>query len=101
MRSLTPPIRLEKVSSVSSKRGDIELCLGQCAAQMVATRLFNERVGMAGPVFGVVTTGEAWQFLCLDGAALTLHTERLYIDNLGGILAALQASLMIAGAVRI
>ena len=88
-----PRLRAPLVSVLEAKRGDIELGLGQCAAQMVAARLFNERAGVAGPIFGVVTTGEAWQFLRLAGATLTLHRERLFIDNLGAILAVLQASL--------
>lgn len=98
--SLTEPVprlRAPLVTVLEAKRGDIEIGLGQCVAQMAAARLFNERAGVSGPVFGAVTTGEAWQFLRLDGTAVTLHTERLFIDNLGGVLAALQASLLAAG----
>ncbi len=91
-----PRLRAPLVTVLEAKRGDIEVGLGQCAAQMTAARLFNERAGAAGPVYGAVTTGEAWQFLRLDGSALTLHTGRLFIDNLGGVLAALQASLTTA-----
>ncbi|HYH67200.1 MAG TPA: hypothetical protein VD866_21065 [Urbifossiella sp.] len=91
-----PRLRAPLVTVLEAKRGDIEVGLGQCAAQMVAARLFNERAGTTGPVYGAVTTGEAWQFLRLDGAALTLHTERLFVDNLGGVLAALQAALRAA-----
>lgn len=91
-----PRLRAPLVTVLEAKRGDIELGLGQCAAQMVAARLFNERAGATGPVCGVVTTGEAWQFLRLDGSALTLHTARLFVDNLGHVLAALQAALRAA-----
>ena len=55
----------------------------------------------SGPVFGAVTTGEAWQFLRLDGSAVTLHSTRLFIDNLGGVLAALQSALVAARPVPI
>jgi hypothetical protein len=81
---------------LEAKRGDIELGLGQCAAQMVAARLFNERAGTAGLVYGVVTTGEAWQFIRLDRADLTLQSNRLFVDNVGNVLAALQAALRAA-----
>lgn len=91
-----PRLRAPLVTVLEAKRGDIELGLGQCAAQMAAARLFNERAGVAGPVYGAVTTGEAWQFLRLDGAALTLHTTRLFVDNLGAVLGALQAALRAA-----
>jgi hypothetical protein len=91
-----PRLRAPLVTVLEAKRGDIELGLGQCAAQMAAARLFNERAGASGLVYGAVTTGEAWQFLRLDGPALTLHTDRLFVDNLGGVLAALQAALRAA-----
>lgn len=94
-----PRLRAPLVTVLEAKRGDIELGLGQCVAQMVAARLFNERAGAApGPVFGAVTTGEAWQFLRLTGAEVTLHTTRLFVDSLGAILACLQASLRAATA---
>jgi len=95
--ALTPPVprlRAPLVTVLEAKRGDVEAGLGQCVAQMVGARLFNERAGTAaGPVFGVVTTGEAWQFLRLEGAAVLLHRERLFIDAVGGILAALRVAL--------
>jgi hypothetical protein len=99
--ALTPPVprlRAPLVTVLEAKRGDIELGLGQCVAQMVGARLFNEHAGCpVGPVFGVVTTGEAWQFLRLRGANVTLHRERLFIVEVGVVLAALQ-SILAAGA---
>jgi hypothetical protein len=100
--ALTPPVprlRAPLVTVVEAKKGDIEAALGQCVAQMVGARLFNERAGEpARPVFGCVTTGEVWQFLRLEGAAVTLDHERLFIDNVGGILAAFQAVVQHSGA---
>ncbi len=91
-----PRLRAPLVTVLEAKRGDIELGLGQCVAQMMAARVFNDRAGTtAGPVFGAVTTGEAWQFLRLDGPNVTLHTTRLFVDNLGAVLAALQAALAV------
>lgn len=79
---------------VEAKKNDVEAGLGQCAAQMIAARLFNEREGCPDkPVFGCVTTGEAWQFLRLRPTALEIDALRYYIDNLGGILAAIQAMI--------
>ena len=69
--ALTPPVprlRAPLVTVLEAKRGDIELGLGQCVAQMVGARLFNEHAGIAREtLFGVVTTGENWQFLRLEG----------------------------------
>lgn len=98
--ALTPPVprlRAPLVTVLEAKRGDIEAGLGQCVAQMVGARLFNERAGASVPVvYGAVTTGEDWQFLRLQDTAVTLHQPRLFIDNLGGILAALRSALLSA-----
>lgn len=42
---------------------------------------------------GCVTTGEAWQFLRLEPAAVSIDRPRYYIDNVGLILAALQRTI--------
>jgi hypothetical protein len=93
--ALTPPLpRLKAplVTVLEAKKGDVEGGLGQCVAQMVGARLFNERAGEpAHPLYGCVTTGEVWQFIRLDGAAVVIDRIRLFIDNVGGILAMLQA----------
>ena len=100
--ALTPPIpRLKAplVTILEAKKGDVEAGLGQCVAQMVAARLFNERAGEPPhPVFGCVTSGEVWQFLRLDDSTVTIDRTRLFIDNVGGILAALQAIIRGAAA---
>ena len=87
-----PRLKAPLATLLEAKKGDIEAGLGQCVAQMVAARLFNERAGeTVRPLFGCVTTGDDWQFLCLDSSTVTMDRVRLFIDNLGGILAALQA----------
>ncbi|MBI1914746.1 MAG: hypothetical protein HYS12_08420 [Planctomycetes bacterium] len=90
----TPPVpvlRAPLVTIVEAKKNDIEGGLGQCVAQMVAARLFNEQEGAVPPhLYGCVTTGEAWQFLRLDHPAVLIDRARYYIDNVGGILAAWQ-----------
>jgi hypothetical protein len=94
-----PRLRAPLLTVVEAKKNDIEAGLGQCVAQMVAAQVYNERSGQPSPaVYGCVTTGEDWQFLRLAGAVVTLDQGRLYIDNVGNILAALQAALQQAGA---
>lgn len=93
-----PRLRAPLVTVLEAKKGDVEAGLGQCAAQMVGARLFNERTGEPpSPVFGCVTTGEVWQFLRLKGATLLIDSFRLFIDNVGGILAALQTTISLGG----
>ena len=94
-----PRLRAPLVTVLEANRGDIEVGLGQCVAQMFGARLFNKRACYPGRrLFGVVTTGEAWQFLRLDGPTVTLHPSRLFIDDLGAILAAFRGVLVPAGA---
>src|SRR5262245_16468089 len=65
---------------LEAKKNDIEEGLGQCAAQLVGARMFNERHHTpVEPLFGCVTTGEAWQFLRLENNSLTLDTRRYFI----------------------
>ena len=87
-----PILHSPLVAIVEAKKNDIEAGLGQCIAQMVGARYFNERAGNSvGPIFGCVTTGETWQFLRLDGATAAIDRKRYYIDNVGLVLAAWQA----------
>jgi hypothetical protein len=87
-----PPLRAPIATLVEAKKNDIEAGLGQCVAQMVAARQFNERAGRTGTsVFGCVTTGEDWQFLRLTDSVALLDSKRYYFDNVGGILGVLQA----------
>jgi hypothetical protein len=93
--ALTPPVprlRAPLITVLEAKKGDIESSLGQCAAQMVGARLFNERSGRGEfHVYGCVTSGEVWQFLRLEQTELIIDRTRLFLDNVGGILAMLQA----------
>ncbi|MEG4285358.1 hypothetical protein QUB68_19715 [Microcoleus sp. A006_D1] len=77
-----------------TKGGDIESCLPQCAAQMVAAQLFNEHEQNSIPaVFGCVTTGVVWRFMKLEGNNLIIDADVYYLDNVPLILGALQTIL--------
>lgn len=94
-----PRLRAPLLTLVEAKKNDIDAGLGQCVAQMVAAQEYNERSGQPLPaVYGCVTTGEDWQFLRLIEAAVTIDQGRFYIDNVGGILAALHTSVQEAAA---
>ncbi len=89
-----PRLRAPLLAVLEAKRNDIDAGLGQCAAQMIAAQIFNERAGrIARPVFGCVTTGEDWQFLRLDGSVLVIEASRRYINQVGAVLAALLAAV--------
>jgi hypothetical protein len=87
-----PPLRAPIATIVEAKKNDIESGLGQCVAQMVAARLFNQAAGRdESSVFGCVTTGEVWQFLQLVEEEALIDSRRYYIDDVGAILSAIQA----------
>ena len=90
-----PILQAPMLTIVQAKENDIEGELGQCAAQMVGARRFNEREGSdIRTIFGCVTSGESWQFLRLEADTLVLDTERYYRVNLGlllGVFAAIDA----------
>jgi hypothetical protein len=75
---------------VEAKNDNIKSGLGQCAAGMVAARIFNEREGRGPTILnGVVTTGSLWKFLRLDGSTLFLDGTEYAIDRIAKILGAL------------
>ena len=91
-----PRLKAPLVTILEAKKGDIEAGLGQCIAQAVAARIFNERAGEADrPVFGCVTSGNDWQFFRLDGSDVILDRKLWYLDQVGGILAVFRAIFLL------
>ncbi len=81
------------VTIVEAKNENIIGGLGQCIAEMVAAQLFNEAEGVKGisKIYGVVTTGTAWKFLCLQGVDVAIDLDEYSIDHPGSILGILLA----------
>jgi hypothetical protein len=75
---------------VVAKHENIKAGLGQCAAAMVAARIFNEREG-EGPttIHGAVTSGTNWRFLKLESNDLLLDRQEYALEPVGRILAIL------------
>ena len=72
---------------VEAKKEDLKPGLGQCIAELVAARLFNERKGKEiAEIYGVVTTGTNWQFLKLSGQTVFLDREERYLNGASRIL---------------
>jgi hypothetical protein len=87
-----PPLHAPVMTVVEAKKNDIEMGLGQCIAQMVAARRFNEAAGQThSTVYGCVTTGEDWQFLRLADQVALMDRPRYYLDNVSGILGVIRA----------
>lgn len=74
-----------------AEAGEIETALSQCAAQMLAAQIFNDRQNNHIPeIFGCVTTGIAWRFLKLAENNLTIDADIYCLDNLPLLLGILQ-----------
>ena len=83
---------------VEAKKEDLIGGLGQCAAEMYAAQLFNEKEGNRIPViYGVVTSGTVWRFLKLEGNALDIDVVEYYIKDVGKILGIFSSLLNAAG----
>jgi hypothetical protein len=87
---LLPTVQAPAFVMVEAKKNDIEEGLGQCAAEMVAAQIFNQKEGNEIPcIYGCVTTGESWQFLRLREKNLAIDKNRYFIVNLNEILGVL------------
>jgi hypothetical protein len=76
---------------VEAKKGELDVGLGQCVAEMVAAQIFNESECQAIPViYGSVTSGKLWQFLKLEGKDVTIDGNEYQITPLERILGILK-----------
>jgi hypothetical protein len=83
MYSLNLPI----VSVVAPKKGDMELGIGQCAAQMVGANFFNiKRKNLVPIIYGCVTDAYCWKFLRLENNMIFVDRETYYFSDLPKIL---------------
>jgi len=83
-------LRAPVLTVVEAKNDNIKSGLGQCVAEMVAARIFNEREEV-GPetIYGAVTTGTNWRFLKLQSGSVYIDRFEYYLDHLEKILAIL------------
>jgi hypothetical protein len=84
---LWPPF----VAALVVKNANIRSGLGQCIAAMYAAQLANQQTKTAvASVFGIVSTGSAWKFLCLQGKVVTIDIPEYYLDILPKIMGILR-----------
>jgi hypothetical protein len=87
-------VKAPVVTLVEAKRDDLASGVGQCAAEMVGARTFNEQAGNAiGTVYGAVTTGTTWRFMSLSGTTLSLDFNEYSIHELPRILGILASMI--------
>ena len=79
------------VMLVEAKKGELDVGLGQCAAEMVAAQIFNANEDKTIPVvYGCVTSGKLWQFLKLENQDLTLDLNEYQVTPVERILGILR-----------
>jgi hypothetical protein len=84
---ITAPI----VMLVEAKKGELDVGLGQCTAEMVAAQIFNANEDEAIPVvYGCVTSGKLWQFLQLEDREITLDLNEYQVTPVERILGILK-----------
>ncbi|MDY7012837.1 MAG: hypothetical protein SVX43_04410 [Cyanobacteriota bacterium] len=75
------------IAIVEAKKEDINAGLGQCIAEMLAARLFNEREGNpVRKIYGAVTTGDRWKFLILEEQTVKINLGEYFLNNINKIL---------------
>lgn len=99
------------IMMVEAKPENLNAGLGQCAAEMVAAQVFNQRAtnqqaanrrvsnqqvhksdtlinpaAFEHPIYGCVTNGELWKFLKLHHAELTIDLEAYALDPIDRLL---------------
>lgn len=70
------------IAVVEAKKDDFALGIGQCLAEMIAARIFNQQNQSDIPaIYGVVTTGSNWRFLRLIGNTAYVDATEYYIKE--------------------
>ena len=76
---------------VEAKKGELDVGLGQCVAEMFAAQIFNQAKDKVIPViYGCVTSGKLWQFLKLEGKDVTIDPNEYQVTPVQHILGILK-----------
>ena len=72
---------------VEAKKENIGAGIGQCASEMLAAQIFNDRDENQIPVIlGVVTSGNIWRFLELSEKHLRVDATEYYLKDINKVL---------------
>ena len=87
-------VRSPIIIIVEAKKENINGGLGQCVAEMLGARIFNEREGNDIPaIFGAVTSGTNWRFLKLKDQVIEIDLTEYYLRDVNKILGILANSI--------
>ncbi|MDG4595597.1 MAG: hypothetical protein P9F75_07875 [Candidatus Contendobacter sp.] len=72
---------------VEAKNDQVTNGLGQCIAEMIAVRIFNDREGNSvNSIYGAVTTGSNWKFLKYENDVIYIDRPEYYIADVNKIM---------------
>jgi hypothetical protein len=75
------------IALVEAKNDNLKSGWATCIAEMTAAQIFNQRQGNdIAKIYGVITTGTAWQFFELEAQNVVLDLEEYSVKNLPKIL---------------
>ena len=70
------------ISVVEAKKEDIPGGIPQCLAELVAAQIFNTAEERSvDTLYGVITSGEVWKFLRLEGTKVTIDTDDYFLNQ--------------------
>lgn len=82
------------ITIVEAKKENINAGLGECAASMLASQIFNQQAAIEiKTIYGAVTTGSIWQFMKLEGQILTIDLSEYYLKDVNKILGILASAI--------
>ncbi|MCW5211292.1 hypothetical protein VU04_00065 [Desulfobulbus sp. TB] len=83
--SLSPEqlfVKSPVITLVEAKNENMMGGLGQCIAEMIAAKIFNEKEGNSiSSIYGTVTTGLFWKFLKLTGNIVQIDLKNYGIED--------------------
>lgn len=79
------------ISLIEAKKNDIEYGVPQCIAQMLGSKIFNEKRNQEVPtIYGCVSTGYEWKFIKMEGKNVTIDTTSYFLLQLEKVLGIFQ-----------
>lgn len=79
------------ITLIEAKRDNLNLGIAQCSAQMIGSKVFNEKRNHAiDSIYGCVTNADDWQFLQLKNNVITLDTTKYYFNQIEVIIGIFQ-----------
>ncbi len=80
-------VRAPILMMVEAKNEDMKKGYAQCIAEMIAAQRFNaQESSPTEKMYGVVTIGEKWKFMELEGTTARIDAHDYYIEHLDKIL---------------